>query len=225
MAGEVASRLLISCTGLDSTSIKDAQWVFEQAFREYGLPRVMRTDNGSPFASCGLHGLSRLSVWWMRLGIKPERIEPGKPQQNGQHERMHLTLKEDATRPSSYDLLHQQERFDTFQQTFNEVRPHESLGMRRPKEFYQPSERPYPKSLDEPTYPLHDLTSRVYDSGHLLITAKFKVYISTALSGQQLGLREIEPRRWLVSYMDLDLGLADEATRLFTPTDTHSGPS
>ena len=141
---DFASRYLISCEALENTRALYAFTVFERAFKDFGLPAAIRTDNGAPFASANsLFGLTRLSVWWLRLGIDIERIKPGHPQQNGRHERMHLTLKQEATKPASRNFLQQQARFDQFISTFNQERPHEALNMRYPAELYTPSPRPY----------------------------------------------------------------------------------
>jgi len=151
-----ASRFLLLCEALDSTREDLAITAFEQLFRERGLPQAIRSDNGVPFASPNaLFNLSKLAVWWLRLGIAIERIKPGHPQQNGRHERMHLTLKQEATRPPGMNSLQQQARFDAFQQEFNTERPHEALGMKRPADLYSASPRAY-EGLPELTYPLHD---------------------------------------------------------------------
>lgn len=208
---DLHSRFIIACESLENTGTSGATATFTDAFRAYGLPKVIRSDNGSPFASTGLAGMSRLSVWWMRLGIRPERIEPGHPEQNGQHERMHLTLKQETTRPPGRTHLHQQERFDSFVSIFNNVRPHEALKMLCPAEFYAGSTRPYPEVLSDATYPLHDMSKRVKSCGHIYSPAKTKhVYISQSLTGQYVGLRELE-HGWLVSFLDRDLGQIDRA--------------
>jgi len=151
-----ASRFLLACDALSSTAESFAFVVFERTFEDFGLPRAIRTDNGVPFACPrALFGLSKLSVWWLRLGIEIERIRPGHPQQNGRHERMHLTLKKEATRPAARNLLQQQARFDAFIDYYNQERPHQALGMRCPAELYTPSRRPY-RGLEDLDYPFHD---------------------------------------------------------------------
>jgi putative transposase len=141
---DYSSRFLLACEGLESTQSTFAFAVFERVFKEYGLPQAIRTDNGVPFASPNaLFGLSRLSVWWLRLGINLERIKPGHPQQNGRHERLHLTLKKEATKPASYNFLQQQRRFDDFLEVYNCERPHQALNGRYPAELYTPSPRAY----------------------------------------------------------------------------------
>lgn len=163
---------------------------------------------GLPFASPnGLYNLSRLSVWWLRLGIAIERIRPGHPQQNGRHERMHLTLKRETTRPPGSNSLQQQARFDDFISEFNEERPHEALGMQPPKEVYTPSERPY-RGLPELDYSLHDKDILVTSCGRICMHRK-KINISTVLAGQRLGITEVDDGIWLVSFMHYDLGYID----------------
>src|SRR6516225_5728980 len=162
-----ASRYLLLCEALQSTREDLAITAFERLFRERGLPDAIRSDNGVPFASPNaLFNLSKLSVWWLRLGIDIERIKPGRPQQNGRHERMHLTLKQEATKPASKNFLQQQARFDQFITTFNHERPHEALNMRYPAELYSPSPRPY-GGLPELEYPFHDRTITVTRCGRI----------------------------------------------------------
>ena len=152
---DFSSRYLMTCEALETTKEEYAFEVFERAFKEYGLPRAIRTDNGVPFSSChALFGLSRLSVWWLRLGISIERIKPGHPEQNGRHERLHLTLKKEATKPAGMNMLQQQEKFDKFIREYNEERPHQALSMKCPSEVYKPSSRKY-KGVKDLEYPLH----------------------------------------------------------------------
>jgi transposase InsO family protein len=211
---DLYSRFLIACTALEGTKTEPARWAFEEAFREYGLPRIIRSDNGCPFASTGMAGLSSLSVFWLRLGIRPERIEPGCPEQNGQHERMHLTLKVETTRPAAANALQQQERFDGFRVEFNEERPHEALGQKPPASVFVPSERRWTGELPELRYPLHDLTRPVGDNGTVCMRGHQYV-LSQALAGELVGLRELDPGRWLVTFMSLDLGYLDEREKRF----------
>lgn len=216
------SRMLLACDGFESIATISTRQAFETVFREYGMPGAIRTDNGAPFASRGLHGLTRLSAWWLRLGIRHERIEPAHPQQNGQHERMHLDLKKQTTRPAAPNLLQQQERFDTFVHEYNHERPHEALGQTPPARHHVCSSRPFPERLPELTYPLHDRTSRLSPCGHIRVGGRSGSYfISSALGGEPLGLREIEDRVWLVSYADLDLGHIDERRHCFEPAESH----
>lgn len=208
------SRFLIACEARDGTGCDGALEVFEQAFRTYGLPTIIRSDNGTPFASTALARLSRLSAWWMRLGVNPERIEPAHPEQNGQHERMHRTLKRETTRPAGKNELEQQERFDRFVDEYNQERPHEALALRPPATAYTPSPRPFPTTLPEPSYPLHDDVCIVKTSGHLSLGGRGNQYfLSLALRGQPVGIREEDDGRWLVSFMSLDLARIDVRTR------------
>lgn len=205
---DFSSRYLLACEGLDSTRATGAFPVFERAFKTFGLPAAIRTDNGVPFASAhALFGLSRLSVWWLRLGIAIERIKPGNPQQNGRHERMHLTLKHEATRPSCYNFLQQQSRFDDFIEVYNNDRPHQALGGRYPGELYTPSAREYhqPEPLE---YPFHDRAIQVTQCGRICIGRR-KINFSTVFAGQMVGIREVADGVWLVSFMDYDLGFFD----------------
>jgi putative transposase len=210
------SRYLLACEGLDSTKARGAFPVFERAFREFGLPLAIRTDNGVPFASAhALFGLSRLSVWWLRLGIGIERIKPGHPQQNGRHERMHLTLKKEATKPPSFNFLQQQSRFDEFIQVYNHDRPHQALGGRYPGELYTPSAREYHQP-GKPEYPFHDRTIRVTQCGRLCIGQR-KISFSNVFGGQYVGIREVADDIWLVSFMDFDLGFFDATENRVEP--------
>ncbi len=199
------SRYLLACEGLESTKEPTAFEVFERTFKEFGLPTAIRTDNGVPFASPhALFGLSRLSLWWLRLGISIERIKPGHPQQNGRHERMHLTLKKEATKPASYNFLQQQERFDDFIEVYNNERPHQGLGGLYPGELYTPSPREffYP---EEPEYPMHDRSIKVTRCGRICIGRR-KINLSVVFAGQYVGVREVADEVWLVSFLDYDLG-------------------
>ena len=210
------SRYLLGCEAMESTQSESAKEGFEWIFREYGLPTRIRTDNGNPFSSRSVQGLSCLSVWWMRLGIQVERIEPGKPQQNGRHERMHRTLKEEILPRSAKNLLAQQEQLDRFREDFNQRRPHEALKMKCPADLYKLSLKRYPDRLPEPVYSHHDLVRVVHSSG----TVHFQgtnIFVSRALAGQPIGLEEEQDGIWRINFMDLDLGFLDEATMKFTP--------
>ena len=183
---------------------------FERAFGEYGLPEVIRTDNGSPFASIGLGGLSRLSYWWIRLGIYPERIEPGHPEQNGRHERMHRTLKAYTASPLAKTLIGQQKRFTAFRREYNEERPHSVLEMRTPSECYRRSPRPYPSRLPEICYPDHMQLRRIKGGGEIKLKNRL-LYVSQALSGETVGIEMVDEscsRLWYCSYL---LGQIDHA--------------
>ncbi len=203
------TRYLIACEALESTKAKGAFPIFERAFKEFGLPNAIRTDNGAPFASAhALFGLSKLSVWWLRLGINIERIKPGNPQQNGRHERMHLTLKQDTTKPPAFNALQQQQRFDDFIDGYNLDRPHQALAGRYPAELYTPSAKIYqkPQPLD---YPFHDRTIRVTQCGRICI-GKRKINLSLVFAGQDVGIREVDDKIWLVTFINYDLGYFDE---------------
>jgi putative transposase len=202
------SRYLLACEGLESTRSDFAFSIFERTFKDFGLPAAIRTDNGHPFASANaLFGLSKLSVWWLRLGIQIQRIKPGHPQQNGRHERIHRTLKSEATKPPSFNFLQQQQRFDTFVGIYNNQRPHQALGGAYPGDLYTPSARTYEMPA-EPDYPWHDRTIRVTRCGRICI-GKRKINFSTVFAGQLVGIREVEDQIWLVSFMDYDLGYFD----------------
>lgn len=210
------SRYLLACESLESTKEVGAFPVFERVFREFGLPAAIRTDNGVPFSSPhALFGLSRLSVWWLRLEINIERIKPGRPQQNGRHERMHLTLKKEATKPASYNFLQQQGRFDEFIEGYNNDRPHQALGGRYPGEVYTPSAREY-FHPEVPEYPFHDRTIQVTQCGRICIGNR-KVSFSRVFAGQYVGIREIADEIWLVSFMDYDLGFFDQTENRVEP--------
>jgi transposase InsO family protein len=218
-----ASRFLLLCEALDSTREDPAITAFERLFCERGLPLAIRSDNGVPFASPNaLFNLSKLSVWWLRLGIAIERIKPGRPQQNGRHERMHLTLKKEATRPPGVNSLQQQERFDAFLREFNTERPHEALDMKCPAELYTASARAY-AGLPDLTYPFHDRDVVVTACGRLCLHRK-KINISTVLAGQKLGIKEVDDGIWLVSFMHYDLGYFDLEQKTLQPLDNPFGP-
>ena len=220
---DFASRYLLRCEALTSTKEHTAFTVFERTFREFGLPGAIRTDNGIPFG-CGnaLYGLTRLSVWWIRLGIGIERIKPGHPEQNGRHERMHLTLKRETTKPAAPNFLQQQARFDAFVARFNAERPHEALQMRVPADDYRPSPRPY-HGLDELEYPFHDWTAIVTTCGRICYE-KRKVNLSTVFAGQKVGVSQVSEHIWLVTFMDYDLGYFDDETCRLEPIDNPFQP-
>src|SRR6266513_159679 len=206
---DYASRYLLLCEALESVKEQGAFTAFERLFQERDLPQAIRSDNGVPFASPnGLFNLSRLAVWWLRLGISIERIQPGHPQQNGRHERMHLTLKKEATRPPGMNCLQQQARFDAF-------------AMMCPAELYSASPRPY-RGLPELTYPLHDRDVLVTACGRICMHRK-RVNISTVLAGQRVGIEEVDEDIWIVSFMKYDLGYIDLEQKTLQPLDNPFG--
>src|SRR5215471_6657803 len=218
-----ASRFVLLCEALETTREELAFTAFERLFAERGLPNAIRSDNGVPFASPNaLFNLSKLSVWWLRLGIGIERIKPGNPQQNGRHERMHLTLKKEATKPAAANFLQQQARFDKFIEVFNHERPHEALDMKCPAEVYQPSPRPY-TGLPDIDYPLHDKTIVVTRCRRICLGRK-KINFSQVFAGQAVGLKEVHDDIWLVSFMDYDLGYFNLETRVLEPLENPFGP-
>jgi putative transposase len=220
---DFASRYLLTCEALGTTQEKFAFTVFERTFKEFGLPHTIRTDNGVPFASAhALYGLSKLAVWWLRLGIQIERIKPGHPQQNGRHERMHLTLKREATKPAAANVLQQQARFDTFIERYNRERPHQALDMKVPADLYARSPRPY-RGLDDLTYPFHDRTVTVTRCGRLCFGRR-KINLSQVFAGQNVGVTQVGERIWLVTFMDYDLGYFDDETCRLEPIDNPFGP-
>jgi transposase InsO family protein len=215
---DYCTRYLLACEALESTKEADALIQFERVFKEYGLPQAIRSDNGIPFASPNaLFGLSRLSVWWLRLGIAVERIKPGSPQQNGRHERMHLTLKQEATKPPSFNFLQQQSRFDDFVEQYNHERPHQAIGMKYPGELYTPSVREY-HPPEVPEYPYHDRTVKITKCGRICIGTR-KINLSTVFAGQYVGIREVDDNIWLVSFMDYDIGFFDEDSNKVDPAE------
>jgi len=220
---DFASRYLVACEALTTTQARFAFPIFERAFKEFGLPGAIRTDNGGPFASAhALYGLSKLSVWWLRLGIQIERIKPGHPQQNGRHERMHLTLKKEATKPAAANVLQQQARFDAFIARYNQERPHQALGMKVPADLYARSSRDY-HGLTDLTYPLHDKTITVTNCGRICFNSR-KVNLSQVFAGQNVGVTQVGDRVWLVSFMHYDLGYFDDETCRLEPVENPFGP-
>jgi putative transposase len=199
------SRYLLGCQALSSTSCAAAKPVFRRLFQDFGLPERIRTDNGGPFASVSLARLSTLSAWFIRLGIVRELIEPGKPQQNGSHERMHRTLKAATTRPPAANRATQQRRFRTFGQLFNYVRPHEALNMDTPADHYQPSLRPYPERLPPLEYPAHFECRRVGDNGCIRWRSE-RVHVSVVCAHEYVGLEAIDTGIWNVYFGSLKLG-------------------
>ena len=209
------SRRLLVCHGLTSVQTPDTQLVFRRIFRDVGLPDAIRTDNGPPFASASLHGLSRLNVWWMQLGIVHQRIPPASPQANGQHERMHRELKRETTRPAAATLRAQQRRCDRFRARYNDERPHEALANRTPSSLWTPSTRPYPETLPRPEYPAHLAVRRVSTVGNFCWHSRH-IFLTETLSGQDIALEEIGDGIWNIVFYRTLLARFDERTRTIT---------
>ena len=209
------SRSLLLCHALPSVKGQDVRPVFRRLFRAIGLPDAIRTDNGAPFASTGIHGLSQLNVWWMQLGIVHQRIPPSSPQQNGTHERMHRELKRETTRPAAGSSRAQQRRFDQFVRRYNEERPHEGIDGETPASRWEPSTRPYPERLTLPEYPAHLEIRRVSTAGTFRLNAR-QPFLSQALKNQDIGLEEVDDGIWNIVYYTTLLGKIDERTLLIT---------
>jgi hypothetical protein len=203
------SRFLLCCQVMQHGDTAQVRARLEALFRQYGLPLIIRSDNGPPFASTGLAGLSRLAVWWIRLGIVPERIHPGRPQENARHERMHLTMVLDALSPPQDTPRAQQRAFDALRHEFNEERPHQALGQIPPARLYQPSPRPYPERLPEVAYP-EDWTVRAVRGAGQMKWGGADVLVMQALAGEHIGLEAVADGMWLVHFADLPLGWFDE---------------
>lgn len=209
------SRYLVGLSAATGTGRREAQALFAKAFEDHGLPDVIRTDNGSPFAAASVSGLTRLSAQWLRLGIRHERIAPGKPQQNGRHERFHLTLKEAMTPPGK-SQAEQQDRFDRFRKDYNEERPHEALGQRPPADLYRPSPRPMPDRIPEPVYSGQAQIRRVRSNGEI----KWKgdlIYISSALINDLVGLTETEEGSFEVRFYNETIGCIVRGKQKLSP--------
>ena len=202
------SRYLLRVQALERPQLQAVRRGFEAAFREYGLPKVIRSDNGRPFAGLGIGGLSRLAVWWIKLGIRPERIGPGRPQENGRHERMHLTLQE-VTEPPARTLRGQQSRFQAFRQEFNQERPHEALGQRTPASVYRPSPRPYPTRLPNVEYEQGIVIKGVHQHGDIRWQGQ-RVFLNQALAGEEVGFQPLSDGLWLVRFGSVRLAKWDE---------------
>jgi transposase InsO family protein len=214
------SRYLLRCQAVEKTDTTRVGAIFEAAFREYGLPQAIRTDNGAPFASTALAGLSRLAVWWIKLGIVPERIEAGHPEQNGRHERMHRTLKQEVAMPPAQDRRAQQRALEKFRQEYNEVRPHEALQMQTPASVYEPSGRAYPERVEEPEYPATMEVRSVHAHGHFRWQGRHDVFLSEVLWGERVGLLPIDERWYTVYFAELPLARFDSWKRRVVPLPT-----
>jgi transposase InsO family protein len=211
------SRYLLACDAYLQPRGALIRPTFVRLFQEYGLPERLRTDNGAPFASTGFARLSRLALWWIRLGIRPELIEPAHPEQNGRHERLHRTLKAEATRPPAASSRGQQRRFHRFRHEYNTERPHEALGQWPPATAYAPSPRPYPARLPPLEYPAHYEVRRVGPNGGLRWHGHW-IYCTGVLRGEDLGLTEVADGRWALYFGTVRLGQLDERTRRITGT-------
>lgn len=209
------SRFLLCCIGRKSVGGAGIKAEFEKLFKEYGLPEAIRTDNGAPFSSVRL-GFSPLSLWWRKLGIVHERIEPGHPEQNGRHERMHKTLKAETTRPPEANMKAQQRRFDDWRGEFNHERPHESLGQTTPASHHTASPRPFPEQLAEPSYPDSHEVCRIRSRGDIYWRGKM-IYASQMLAGELVGLQRIEPGKWKIWLGDQAVAVLDERLRKVLP--------
>jgi putative transposase len=208
---DAASRYFLRCQALPGVHGDRVRPLFEATFREYGLPTAIRTDNGPPFGSVGLAGLTELAVWWIELGIRPDRGRPGHPQDNGRHERLHRTLKAETAAPPAATARAQQDAFDAFRRVYNHERPHEALGQRPPAAAYAPSSRPFPDRLLPPEYPAADLVKRVRPNGTIRWLST-EVYIAAPLAGRPIGLTDLGDGRWEIAFGPLILGTID--TRL-----------
>ncbi len=205
---DLYSRYLLKCEGLNRENFQSAQPALELAFREFGLPNRLRSDNGPPFASLSVGGLCPLAIWLIQVGVTPERIRPSSPQENGSHERMHKTLKAEATRPAQFDLAAQQRAFDEFRAIFNCERPHEALGQKPPASLYTPSERPFPAELKHPEYPADYAVRRTGPNGAFSFK-QTRFQVSRKLPHAPVGLQPIDDDRWRVFYGPLPLGYID----------------
>jgi transposase InsO family protein len=210
------SRYLLCCQAVNRPDEQSVRPIFEAAFQEHGLPRAIRSDNGPPFASPGVGGLSRLAIWWIKLGIRPERIVAGKPQQNGRHERVHRTLKEETAAPPADSLPAQQQRFDDFRALYNDERPHEALGQKTPASLYEPSPRLYPERIDDPSYGCDVAVRRVRSNGQIKWAGEL-IFVGEALIGEPVGVVETEDGDWLVRYADVELGYVHPQRRRLSP--------
>ncbi|MGA8872611.1 MAG: IS481 family transposase [Candidatus Acidiferrales bacterium] len=216
------SRYLLRCQQVEKTNGEHVQAIFEGAFRERGLPWAIRTDNGPPFASRAIAGLSRLAVWWMKLGIVPERIAAGHPEQNGRHERMHRTLQQETAAPSAANRRAQQRAFDRFRREYNEERPHEALEMQTPAVVYTSSERSYPPRVPEPEYGSAMQVRRVHERGQFRWKCQH-VFLSETLRGESIGLLPVDDRIYTVYFAAFPIGRFDSYKRVVLPLPQKAG--
>ena len=220
---DASSRYLLVCSGLQQPNGRQVHRVLEGAFREYGLPWAIRTDNGPPFASVGLGSLSPLAVWWVKLGIVPERIDPGHPEQNGRLERLHRTLKAETASPPQPTRRRQQRAFDTFRHTYNTERPHEALGQQPPERRYHSSFRSYPSRVSAPEYEIGVTVRQVRSNGEIKWKGD-KIYLSESLNGEPVGLVPQDDRFWTIHFGPLSIGLLDDHARCILHTPTKVSP-
>lgn len=211
------SRYLLRCQAVEKTDTARVQAIFEAAFREYGLPQAIRTDNGAPFASSALAGLSRLAVWWIKLGIVPERIEAGHPEQNGRHERMHRTLKQEVAMPPAESRRVQQRELERFRQEYNQVRPHEALAMQTPVSVYVASAREYPRQVPEVEYPETMIVRSVHSHGHFRWKNRHDVFLTEVLWGERIGLLPRDQRWYDIYFGPVLLARFDSGQRRVVP--------
>jgi putative transposase len=216
------SRYLLCCRGLSRPTFEETKPWFKLAFKKYGLPEAIRTDNGTPFASVGLGGLTKLSVWFIKLGIRPERIEPGHPEQNGRHERMHRSLKEQAASPPKSDISAQQVAFDQFVQEYDFERPHEGLQQKTPALLYRPSLRSFPAAVPKVEYPHNVIVRKVRHNGEIKWNGEL-IYLSQALAGEPVALKRKEEHLWEISFSFYSLGILNELTGRIIPLTNHRG--
>ncbi len=210
------SRYLLICQGLKQPTLETTKYCFERAFKEYGLPEAIRTDNGTPFASVAVGGLTRLSVWWIKLGVKPERIVSGHPEQNGRHERMHRTLKEETASPPRTNLIQQQLAFESFKREYNFERPHEALGQTPPSSVYEPSGRQYTGRIPKVEYDDNVIVRQVRHNGEIKWKGQL-IYVSDALAGEPIALEQIDEHLWNIRFSFHHLGTLNEITNNIRP--------
>jgi putative transposase len=213
---DLFSRMILRCQALPRPSFEAVKPLFVALFRQHGLPQAIRTDNGAPFASGALGGLSRLSVWWVKLGIRPQRIQPGHPEQNGRHERMHRTLKQEAISPPAANLAAQQRAFDRFVEHYNYHRPHEALGQKTPASLYTPSPREYPLRLPPVEYPAGMKVRRVRHDGCIRWRGQM-LFVSETLAGEPVALDPLDQRLWLLYFAFLPLAVLDAHANTWLP--------
>jgi transposase InsO family protein len=215
------SRYLLRCQAVEKTDTARVQAIFEAAFREYGMPEAIRSDNGAPFASRALCGLSRLSVWWLKLGIRPERIQAGHPEQNGRHERMHRTLKQETASPPAANRRAQQNAFDRFRCEYNQQRPHEALALETPAHVYSPSARAFPARLPEVEYPSPMQVRKVRAKGQISWRGDRYVFLTEVLIGERVGLLPLDERYWTVYFLHLPIACFDSRNSCMLPLPKH----